>query len=199
MASWRVALGMVWIVGVAGCGGEGGASGSAPAGSGAPAAGVSGSPAAGVSGAPAKAAGGGKLVHHKQTKDECTFEFDAPEELKPTEKDGMSFTLASASYSFAGFAGASLYGLDQLAGLTTMGTKDTVLVKETANKLNLVVTRSEKPPSDPIKFIGGHGEEAEHEGRQLGCSYLCWGTKEREAETVAMCRSVKITYTEEKK
>lgn len=177
MTMSRVALAIVFGTAFLGCGNGG--SGSSPAGSGAPPA----------------AAGGGKLVHHKVTRDECTFEFDAPEQLKPAEKeDGLSTMVHTASFEFAGFSGASMYGLEQLAGLSLMGTKDTVLVKETANNVNLVVTRSEKPPSEPNKFIGGHGEEAETGNRQLGCSYLCWGTKEKEAETVAMCKSVRIQY-----
>lgn len=190
MTMWRMAPAVLFGVAFLGCGN--GNSGSAPAGSGAPAAGGSGAP---------QAAAGGKLVHHKLTKNECTFEFDASEQLKPAEKDdGLSVTVQSATFEFAGFSGASLYGLDQLSGLALMGSKDdTVLVKETANNLDLIVTRSAKPPSNPVKFISGMGEEANVKDRQLGCSYLCSGTKEKEAETVAMCKSVKITFTPEKK
>ncbi|MFO0592745.1 MAG: hypothetical protein U0441_34700 [Polyangiaceae bacterium] len=184
MTMWRVAPAVLFGAALMGCGN--GSSGSAPVGSGAP--------AAGNSGAPQAAAANGKTVHQKLTKDECTFEFDAPEALKPGKEDGMSIDANGASFEMMVYAGASLYGLDQLAGLTLMGTKDTVLVKETANNINLVVTRSEKPPSDPNKFIGGHGEEANPGDRQLGCSYLCWGPKEKEAETVAMCKSVRIQY-----
>ena len=183
----KAALTILFGAALMGCGNSG--SGSAPAGSGAP--------AAGVSGAPQAAAGGGKLVHQKVTKEECTFEFDAPEQLTSSGKDdGMSVAVHSASFEFMGYHGSSVYGLDQLTGLTVMGTKDTVLVKETANAMNLVVTRSEKPPSDPIHFITGHGEEADIGERSLGCSFLCWGTKEKEAETVAMCKSVRITFKE---
>ena len=166
--------------------------------SGGEAPGPSGSGAAGTRGAPTTtgaAAPGGKLVHVQQSKDECTFDFDAPEALKETATDGMSFTLKGAAFSFQGFAGSSLYGLDQLAGLSTMGSKDAPVVKETANGVNLVVTRNQTP-AEPMFGVMGHGEEASHAGRDspLGCSYLCSGPKDREADVLALCRSVRIKY-----
>lgn len=186
MTMSRAALAILFGTALMGCGNSG--SGSAPAGSGAPAAGNSGAP---------QAAGNGKLVHQKVTKGGCTFEFDAPEQLTPTGKDdGMSTAVRSASFEFMGYHNSSVYGLEQLKALSLMGRKDTVLVAETASDKTLVVTRSAEPSSDPVRFIVGHGEEPRLSGRDLGCSYLCWGTKEKETDAVAMCKSVRIQYKE---
>lgn len=170
-----------------------GGGGSGEAGSGAPAG--SGASAAGAKPGATTAAGGGKLIHVKQSKDECTFELDAPEALKESAQDGMSVTLKGTSFSFQGFAGASLYGLDQLTGLATMGKSEPPVVKESANGVNLVVTRN-ATPSDPVYAVMGQGEEASYKGRPspLGCSFLCSGAKDKEAEVLAMCRSVRIAY-----
>lgn len=191
MTMSRAALAILFGTALMGCGNSG--SSSAPAGSGAPAAGNSGAPQA-------AAAGGGKLVHQKVTKGACTFEFDAPEQLTPTGKDdGMSVAVRSASFEFMGYHNSAVYGLEQLKALTLMGKKDTVIVAEAAADKTLVVTRSVDPSSDPVRFISGHGEEPHLVERDLGCSYLCWGTKEKEADAVAMCKSVRIQYKEEPK
>lgn len=134
-----------------------------------------------------------KLVHIKQSKGPCTFEFDAPESLKETKRDGMSFTLESSAFSFDGFEGSSLYGMDQLAGLAAIGGKSEVISKGTANGINLVITRF-PTPSNPVVAVTGHGEEANVKDRQLGCSFLCNGIKEREADVIAMSKSVRISY-----
>lgn len=174
----------VLVAGLLGCGNSDQAPSSGAAATGTGAAGTK---------ATSAAPGGGKLVHVKQSKDECTFELDAPEELKESAKDGMSFTLKSASFSFQGFSGASLYGLDQLTGLAMMGSKDAPLVKESASGVNLVVKRV-PTPSEPVFGVMGQGEEAASPKRSLGCSFLCGGTKEREADAIALCKSVRITY-----
>lgn len=159
---------------------------------------ASGSPsaaAAGASGAPAAA--GGKTVHIKRSFEECTFELDAPEELKDKEKDGISFTIAGPSFAFRGNAGQTMYGLDGLAGLMRMGDTEPPLFKGTANGVHLVIGRNPNA-SDPINGVSGNGEEAEHKERQLGCSFMCSGVKTREAELIAMCKSVRITYDKSK-
>lgn len=186
---WNTRISLLAAALAAGLCGCGNGSGEAPAQSG------TGAAATGATAGAKSGAGGGKLVHVKQSKDECTFEFDAPEEMKESAKDEMSFTLKSASFSFQGYAGSSLYGLDQLAGLSAMSSKEPPVVKETANGVNLVVTRN-ATPSEPIFGVMGHGEEASYKGREapLGCSFLCGGTKEREADAIALCKSVRITY-----
>lgn len=104
----------------------------------------------------------------------------------------MSTSFKGASVWFTGYAGTSNYGLDQLAGLATMGSKEPPAYKGTANGVNLVITAN--PKASPESFFLGQGEEEKLDGgRRVGCSFSCGGTKEREAEVLALCKSVRIS------
>lgn len=175
-----IPLALVLMLSASGCGNGGAASGQASS---------SGQPAA--SGAPAAAPGGGKTTRFKHVQDECTFELDVPEALKQTDKDGMSTTYKGPTVWFQGFAGTANYGLKGLVGLTTMGGSPPPTYQGTANGVNLVIGSSPKAP--PENAVMGHGEEESIGSRSVGCSFLCGGTKAREAELIAMCKSVRIT------
>ena len=47
--------------------------------------------------------------------------------------------------------------------------------------------------SEPTHGVSGNGEE-DIKGRSTGCSFSCGGVKDREADVIAMCKSVRITY-----
>ncbi|MBK8254906.1 MAG: hypothetical protein IPK82_19880 [Polyangiaceae bacterium] len=150
----------------------------------------------GATGTGAVAASSGKTVHLKHVQDECTFDVDAPEALKESQKDGMSTTYKGTNFWFQGFAGSAHYGLEQLTGLATMGSKEPPVYKGTANGVNLVITRA--PQADANSKVLGQGEDSDKHESGLGCSYLCGGPAEREADVIAMCKSVKIQYDKSK-
>ena len=124
----------------------------------------------------------GGHVPHKLVVDDCTFTFDAPEQLLPTEQDGSSKTIASAGFKFIGFAGQTL---DDPAGV------DPVTFQGTANGVKLVLGRSR---GLRVPDLLGRGREAlsADEDRQLGCVFTCEGTLAREADVTSLCKSVRI-------
>ncbi len=175
----RVLLTFGISMGALACGGKpDGAAGSATAGASAKA-------PAGSASAAAKDA---KLKHVQA---ECTFELDPPEELKQGDADGMSTTFKGKTVWFTGFAGSAIYGLESLTKMLTVKDAPPPFHAATANGINLVI--GAKPSAPPENAVMGHGEEEKLTGdRATGCSFLCGGTKEREAEVVAMCKSVRI-------
>ncbi|TKC97248.1 hypothetical protein [Polyangium fumosum] len=142
-------------------------------------------------GASSAAPAAGKLVHVTFTKNECTFDFDTPEALKEKTSDAVSVTYEGASFGLQGFSGAALYKLEGLVGQLALWHKKTPTYQGTEGGVNLVIAPRDTPMS-PLHAIGGHGEEAAD--RSMGCSFLCNGTKEREADVIAMCKSVRIKY-----
>lgn len=163
---------------------DAGASG-APAGSGAAAA--SGAPAA-----PGAAKGSGKTVHIQRTQDDCTFDFDAPEEMKEKTKDGMSFTLESASFSFVGFDGTTLHSKPEHALDLDKNFKEVYRGTENGVQLTVVIPLKYERPVD-VNDVSGMGGEPYSNERSLGCTFLCGGVRDRQADAIAMCKSVRIT------
>ncbi|NUP08193.1 MAG: hypothetical protein HOW73_19260 [Polyangiaceae bacterium] len=144
----------------------------------------------------------GKLVHVKRAQDECTFDFDVPEEMKEAAKDGMSFTLESESFSFVGFAGTTLnrepkHVFDMMQDKDNY--KDLYRGTDTGTVL-AIMTHKEPPPADAKDkhAISGMGTEPYAEGRSTGCTFNCTGVASRQAEAVALCKSVKITVDKSK-
>jgi hypothetical protein len=137
-----------------------------------------------------------RLVHTKITKDECTFDLDAPEVLAKTGSDGVSVSYAGKLVSFQGFAGASLDDFDLAA---SSDKPEDTLYYDKAGDPQLVVARI-PTASEPLNAVMGSGNEKKPEDRKsgLGCSFICTGTKAAEGDAVAMCRSVKITYDAKK-
>jgi hypothetical protein len=140
-----------------------------------------------------------KTVKIKRTQDECTFEFEAPEELKETAKDGVSFTLEGSSFAFIGYVGQSLksepsHPLDMF--------KDDYEVLHTGTEkgvgLKIVKAKKPNPGAKPTTAISGWGSELYRSGYSLGCGFSCEGVAEREADVIAMCKSVKMTVAEVK-
>lgn len=172
---------------------DAGASG-APAGSSAPA----GSGAAAASGAPAATKFSGKTVHVKRTQGECTFDFDSPEEMKEKTKDGMSFTLESASFSFVGFDGTTLHSKPEHALDLDKSFKEVYRGTENGVQLTVVIPVKYERPVD-VNDVSGMGGEPYSNERSLGCTFLCGGARDRQADAIAMCKSVRITVTPEKK
>jgi hypothetical protein len=132
----------------------------------------------------------------KHTHGECTFEAIAPEPLTETAVDGISFTLASDSFSLQGFAGTTLYQepnhpLDMFQGGTT------TLYRGSDAGLPLAIVRSEAAAKDPKDkhAVTGAGGERPAALRTTGCRFLCDGLASREADVVAFCKSVKITVS----
>ena len=186
------------LTGLAACSKDDQASPSSPSSSsGAASSGAAASGAAQASGTPASAgarpAAGGKTFHIQRTQGDCTFDLDAPEELKESEKDGMSFTLESESFAFTGYDGTTLHSkpahaLDMFEGQY----KD--IYRGTENGVHLAIVTSvkgDKPATDK-HAISGMGGEPYASGRSLGCTFSCDGVKAREADVVAMCKSVRI-------
>jgi len=142
----------------------------------------------------------GPLVKAKISKDECTFEFSAPEELKQTDSDGVSVTYKSASFTFTGFAGSDLKSPTTfLPYVKSLGGEDPI-ASGREDGVQWAVTLS-KTPAEP--FYGAYGSGGEEYGRRqssssLGCSFACTGTKERQGDVIAMCKSVKISVDESK-
>jgi hypothetical protein len=95
--------------------------------------------------------------------------------------------LASSSFEFTGQADMGLLGLE-LMELQHTGAGP-ILHKGTENGVSLMITRD--PKSSDTTAIVGKGEEAAT-GRKRGCFFLCSGVKEREADVVKMCKSVRI-------
>ncbi|MDI3292007.1 hypothetical protein [Polyangium sp. 15x6] len=144
--------------------------------------------------APAQAKSG-SLVHTTFTKDECTFDFDAPEALKEKSSDGLSVSYESASFKFDGFAGSALYRLEGLVGQHKLYNKNPPVYQGTDGGVHVVVARIDTS-SSPLSGIQGRGEEAAT--RSTGCSFICSGVKEREADVIAMCKSARLKYDESK-
>jgi hypothetical protein len=143
----------------------------------------------------------GPLVKAKISKDECIFEFSAPEELKQTDSDGVSVTYKSGSFTFTGFAGSDLKSPDTFIPYVKMlGAGEDPIASGREDGVQWAVTLS-KTPAEP--FYGAYGSGGEEYGRRkssssLGCSFACTGTKERQGDVIAMCKSVKISVDESK-
>ncbi len=152
---------------------------------------------AGASASAAAKSGDKKTVTIKQSYDECTFEFEAPEELKETARDGMSFTLGSSSFEFIGYVGQSLRS-EPSHPLDMFKDDYEVLHKGTEKGVGLKIVKAKKPNpgATPTSAIGGWGAELYRSGHSLGCGFSCNGVAEREADVIAMCKSVKLTVAE---
>ena len=143
---------------------------------------------------PSPAASGAKTSHIKRTQGECTFELDAPEELKETSKDGMSFTLESASFAFTGYDGTTLHSkpehtLDMFKG----DYKDVYRGTENGIQVAVVTAVKDTKPATDKHVIAGAGGEPYKSGRSEGCTFSCSGVKAREGDVVNLCKSVRIT------
>lgn len=138
-----------------------------------------------------------KTVTIKRTQDECTFELEAPEELKETAKDGVSFTLGSSSFEFIGYVGQSLKS-EPSHPLDMFKDDYQVLHSGTEKGIGLKIVKSKKPNpgATPTSAISGWGSELYRSGHSLGCGFSCNGVAEREADVIAMCKSVKVTVAE---
>lgn len=168
-----------------------------------------GSAAPGASGAPASsgaaqapAAAGGKTIHQKLVQGECTFEFDAPEQLKQTAKDGVSTTLSSDNYEFVGFEGAQLHSQNEHP-LDSMKDRFKEVYRngpKGENGVQVAVLIDTKPSDPPGNHdISGAGGEPYSNDRNLGCRFSCDGIRTKQAEVIAFCKSVKIAVAPEKK
>lgn len=143
--------------------------------------------------AAAPAAVWAKTVHIKRTQGECTFELDAPEELKESAKDGMSFTLESASLSFQGFDGTDLHSkpehaLDMFHGQY----RDVYRGAENGVQLAIVTAIDVAKDKSGKHSISGMGGEPYSSQRNLGCTFICDGARQREADVLKLCKSVRI-------
>lgn len=174
-------------------------SGDKDAASGAAASGAASGTAASGAAKPASAAGG-KLFHVTRTQGECTFDFDAPEEMKESTKDGMSFTLTSASFEFVGFDGTTLHSKPEHA-LDSLKDQYKDVYRGTENGIQVAVMTAVKDDKnvDARHVVSGMGGEPYSNERSLGCTFICDGTRAREADVIAMCKSVRIKFTPEKK
>lgn len=181
------------------CSGDKDPGSGAPA-SGAPASGAAGSGTAASGAAKPAAAGGGKLFHVTRTQGECTFDFDAPEEMKESTKDGMSFTLTSTSFEFVGFDGTTLHSKPEHA-LDSLKDQFKEVYRGTENgiQVTVVTTVKEDKPATDKHVVSGMGGEPYSNERSLGCTFICDGIRAREADVIAMCKSVRIKVTPEKK
>jgi len=153
-------------------------------------------PTAAAAGAESK----GPLVKAKVSKDECTFEFAAPEELKQTTSDGVSVTYESASFSFTGFAGADLKSESTFLPYIKSIGGDEPIDSGRVDGVQWAITVS-KTPAKPIYAVYGSGGEVygrRESSKSLGCAFSCTGTKEHQADVIAMCKSVKISVDESK-
>lgn len=142
----------------------------------------------------------GPLVKAKVSKDECTFEFSAPEELKQTGSDGVSVTYKSGSFSFTGYAGSDLKSATSFIPYVKMISGDDPIASGSDDGVQWAVALT-KTPAEPV--FGAYGSGGEIYGRRqssssLGCSFACTGTKERQGDVIAMCKSVKISVDESK-
>jgi hypothetical protein len=137
-----------------------------------------------------------KTVTIKRTQDECTFELEAPEDLKETAKDDMGFTLSSDSFQFVGFAGQALYPEPKhvLDMFQDKGEHEVLYAgKDTGVPLKILKAKTLSSGASPSSQISGMGGELYTGDRPTGCSFNCSGTAARQAEAVAMCKSVKIS------
>ena len=164
----------------------------------APSAGSSASPAARSTEAggakPSSAAPGGKTTHIKRTQGECTFELDAPEEMKESAKDDMSFTLESASFEFIGYEGTQLHSnpkhaLDMFKGEY----KDAYRGTENGVQVAVVTAVKDKKDAADKHVISGMGGEPFRSGHNEGCTFSCSGVQARESDVVKLCKSVRIS------
>jgi hypothetical protein len=147
-----------------------------------------------ASATPTSAVAPGAKTHHiKHSQGECTFDFDAPEEMKESKKDGVSFTLESASFDFIGFEGSTLH-LKPEHGLDASHGQYRDVYRGTENGVQVAILA----PIDEKKNYGnrtvsGMGGEPYRNDRSLGCTFLCEGVRAREGDVVKMCKSVRIT------
>ncbi len=132
--------------------------------------------------------------HIKRSQGECTFELDAPEALKETQKDGLSFTLSNDDFAFSGFEGQTLEPTPSSTFDMYKGEYEDVY-RGTSAGLNLAIVKQKKDDGKGNKNaqISGSGGEVYKDGRNLGCTFLCSGARSKEAAVVAMCKSVRIT------
>jgi hypothetical protein len=138
-------------------------------------------------------------THHvKRVQGECTFEFDTPEELRPTKDRGCSgptcFTLESKSFQLVGFEGVTLYAKPDDVPMATFGHSGEVEVLRTAeggNQLAIVMNPA-RPGGDPHGVFGSGGEP-QRSGRDLGCRFSCSGPRDRLGDVVKICKSARIT------
>jgi hypothetical protein len=148
---------------------------------------------------PAPAAG---LVAAKRSMEECTFELLAPEALQEKTTDAVSFTLEGSSFMFQGFVGQSLrseptHPLDDM--LKGGQFVEVYRGKQGTQLLTVLKAGDKAPKGDPKSVVTGYGSEPYQSGVALGCSFLCGGPASREADVVAMCKSVKITVDQAKR
>jgi hypothetical protein len=187
------------VAGLSACSGNKEASGSAAA-SGAAAPGASGAAASGAAASGGSKGAGGKTVHVTRTMGECIFDFDAPEEMKEKTKDGMSVTLTSPSFEFVGFDGTTLHSKPEHA-LDSFKSDYKEVYRGTENGVQVAIlasVKNDKPATDN-HVVAGMGGEPYSSERSLGCTFLCSGVKDREADVIAMCKSIRIKVTPEKK
>ena len=141
-----------------------------------------------------------KTIHIKRTQDECTFDLDVPEVLNESAKDGASFTLTSASFQFVGFAGQDLHStptnaLDMFHGEY----RDVYRGTENGVQLAIVTKIDVAKNTSGNHSISGMGGEPYSSERRSGCTFICDGGREHEADVVKICKSVRISVKAAKK
>jgi hypothetical protein len=137
-----------------------------------------------------------RLVHMKIVKDECTFDFDAPETLRKGLNEGTMVAYEGKLVRLQAFSGSSLGGIE--LGASLHKPEDTLLYDAQSDP-QLHVVRI--PTADkPLDRVMGAGNENPKVLRQtgLGCAFIIRGLKEAEGDILAMTRSMKMTYDEKK-